>query len=882
MGRSWHRCLGTFALCLAIASLAGAPLARADDGGEAELDRMIAWWDGLGMPEVGTLPFVRVHYGASYSGGEVGRRWTHAFVLGETPEGRRLFGTDLAETVVKQGWLDYDRRFPAAPTKLPPSPILETVDVVDEVKAILDPPASPLGPPPRKRDGPLDPFGLEDSPPWRFQGAILARAVAARGAQDLALRIWRQIAEGSSGRSRHGSSTAFELLKRDVEARSLELWGQRTLRGSLSWAQGLSDFRALRARGVVSASPDMARWDALLARQSVEESQVAADAASNEPDPATAARRWVNGLPVCRDELPQDVPADSMDSRARLVRLGYAAVPALREALGDLRFTRSELRLEPDEYGYRTEWRIRRMRELALEALERIAHRDFFQGLPSDDAGWETLRSTVAAWWTTFEAEGELGILRRGVLARDGSSLAQARHLVARFPTAAPGTIRDALEGADPSMQVDLLGALTPLATPDVQTTLLSFTTPDRPLELRVAAAEALHRQGRGDGVERLLREWPRPDPDDRAMADLVTLLLHAAPGPALARMIATLDACPLALRAQLPSRLARLLGPADPFDPGALPPPTLSPQDVAAAERLLVGLFPDDRAFGMRGWANGVELLRVIGDRAAELAAYAWPDRYAFDSSASPEDRRRQRFVLLDRWRTAHGLEPVDPAATPGVPPLPPGVPERLVEAWRAAPDGAPRDAAASALVEAGLGTLPAVGRALASMGPYGPAAQAPERVSLDALRRRLASILREVSWSDTGPPPSPSLRALVEGMKGKPLAGDDLPAILVHVGRDLPDGATGIDLTATRESPASGYRLDLLLTTHHATWGQEKDGFIRSDGSGVGPILRPGKDFEDPRAWWRTSLAREIDAVLLDLDGERPPIRLTLVRLK
>ncbi len=845
------------------------------DADEAGLDRMIAWWDGLGMPDVGKLPFVRVHYGASYSGGEVVRRWTHAFVLGETAEGRRLLGTDLAETVVKQGWLEYDGRIPAAPVKLPPSSILETVEVVQEVKAILDPPSSPLGPPP-ERDGPRDSFGLDDHPPWRFQGAVLARAVAARGAKDLALRIWRQVAALPRGGPRYGSWTTLDLVKQDLEARVLVLWGQRVLAGERTWAQGLADFRALRARGVVSPSAEMGRWDALLERQSKEEAQVAADAASSEPDPAVAARRWVNALPVCRDGHPQDVPADSTDPRARLVGLGYAAVPALREALSDLRFTRSELRLEPDEYGYRTERRLRRMRELALETLERIAHRDFFQGLPSDEAGWEALRSTVSAWWAAFETEGEIGILRRGVLARDGSSVAQARQLVARFPDAAPGTIREALEGADLRMQVDLLAMLAPLSTPDVQAMLLAWAAPDRPLALRVAAAETLLRQGRRDGVERLLGEWPRLDPDDRAMAKLAAFLLTAAPGPSLTRMMATLDACPLELRAQLPSSLARLLAPADPAEPGAPPPPALTPQDVAAVERLVVTLLPDDRAFGMRGWANGVENLRRIGDRAAQFAAYFWPDRYAFDASASTGERRRQRFLMLNRWRREHGLDPVDASATPDVPPLPAGVAKRLVDAWLAAPDGAPRDAATTAMLEAGLGTLPAVGMAFLSLAPA-----APERVPLDALRRRIASILREVCWSDAGPLPSPSLRALVEGLKGKPLTGLDLTAILIHVAKSLPEGATGIDFTVTRDSPTSGCRMDLRLTTHEATWGDVKDGFMLSEGHGVGPILRPGRDLDHPSAWWRVSLAGDLDRVLLGVDGEAPPLRRALVRL-
>ncbi len=78
------------------------------------------------------------------------------------------------------------------------------------------------------------------------------------------------------------------------------------------------------------------------------------------------------------------------------------------------------------------------------------------------------------------------------------------------------------------------------------------------------------------------------------------------------------------------------------------------------------MGLLPDDREWGMRGWANGVELLRRIGDRAAQLASYLWPDRYTFDAGASPEARRIQRFALLNRWRAAHGLDPVDASAAP------------------------------------------------------------------------------------------------------------------------------------------------------------------------------------------------------------------------
>jgi hypothetical protein len=205
-----------------------------------------------------------------------------------------------------------------------------------------------------------------------------------------------------------------------------------------------------------------------------------------------------------------------------------------------------------------------------------------------------------------------------------------------------------------------------------------------------------------------------------------------------------------------------------------------------------------DDEDTGSRCSLPDAVQMRRVGEQAANVAVRFWPEKYSIDLSAAPAERIRQRYALFNRWRADQGLDPLSPPAPPSVAPVASAEAHRLIDGWLAAPDGALRDGAEAALLDAGLGVLPSLDSVLAAL----PASDT-RRVALGALRARIASVLREIRWADEGPVPDLALRAHVENQRGRPLTGRVLMSICRQVTVGLPEGATGLQFTVTRETP-------------------------------------------------------------------------------
>jgi hypothetical protein len=146
------------------------------------------------------------------------------------------------------------------------------------------------------------------------------------------------------------------------------------------------------------------------------------------------------------------------------------------------------------------------VQDVALEAINGIAAREFGDAIHVRDSLWPEIRERVDAWWATYQSKGEASVLSEGVRAKTRDSAEQARRLAARYPEHALDPIREAASGSPEHEAADLVAALAVVATPSVQVFLRECVAADRPLCVRMAAAEALHAQGADDGVHVLLR----------------------------------------------------------------------------------------------------------------------------------------------------------------------------------------------------------------------------------------------------------------------------------------------------------------------------------------------------------------------------------------
>lgn len=98
-----------------------------------------------------------------------------------------------------------------------------------------------------------------------------------------------------------------------------------------------------------------------------------------------------------RDDYPDDDPVER-----KLLRRGFAAVPALIEHLDDRRLTRS---LMLGFNNFRTQ--PRRLGELVADVLQKIAGDELGRHWLGRQLGDSAAKATVRAWWKKAQAEGE-------------------------------------------------------------------------------------------------------------------------------------------------------------------------------------------------------------------------------------------------------------------------------------------------------------------------------------------------------------------------------------------------------------------------------------------------------------------------------------------
>lgn len=136
------------------------------------------------------------------------------------------------------------------------------------------------------------------------------------------------------------------------------------------------------------------------------------------------------------------------------------------------------------------------------------------QGFGGPGVGWNA--PAWEQWLANLDAEAWRELQRKRHLPRvpldaDAAGLAKAVAWWDALEYPDVGTLPfvcEAAQGAEPRIDARLLEALAPLARPDVQDYLL-LRAPEGPFVARLAAAASLHAQGRHEGLDLLLAEWP-------------------------------------------------------------------------------------------------------------------------------------------------------------------------------------------------------------------------------------------------------------------------------------------------------------------------------------------------------------------------------------
>jgi hypothetical protein len=384
---------------------------------------------------------------------------------------------------------------------------------------------------------------------------------------------------------------------------------------------------------------------------------------------------WPGSCDIFRDlEGKEDTPAHY------LAKIGYGAVPQLIEALSDERFTRAaEDRGKWGETHY-----LLRVGDCAARVLSHIAALRFDSRgstLAERNRSGETagLQADVRAWYAELRRKGEKRLLMDNARRGDWDSYQQACRLLERYPDAALGPITAGMRAAhDRWTRKALLEVLDKIAGDGPVPCLMAEAREGPYASGRLAAAQALHRRGRPEGVAAMIAEWQVPRPGARhvgahepqwELGDVAAFLAGCGEVRAIEALARDLQKRPVALRLSVVSTFGEArgmfcLGCRAGLHIGEAHRGAAPPAVRAAAERLLLDALDDTEACsGMSGQWDGKAFKDPrVCDFAAHVLNQIDPARYGFDLGASRARRDRALRALRQAGRTAEGKPPREP----------------------------------------------------------------------------------------------------------------------------------------------------------------------------------------------------------------------------
>lgn len=539
----------------------------------------------------------------------------------------------------------------------------------------------------------------------------------------------------------------------------------------------------------------------------------------------------------------EDTPAH------KLVGIGYAAVPQLIEALDDQRFTRS-VGFHRDFYFSHF---VLRVGDCALAIIERIAGRSFYKRRSTSsemvkNGEASPVKKEVAAWWKGFQKKGEKQSLLDAVSAGDDNSPAQATVLLKKYPEAVLTAIIAGTRNAKrPWVRQQMVRIAAGIKGDSPVPFLLEELGNGPTLASRVQAALGLHRRGRTEAVEAMIREWEgtaqplaRPGHSGRPkwqdewderndFGSLISFLSGCGRPEAIKALGDGIRQRPVGLRMEIISSFGEG-GNMSVFSTGrggginTTERGKETPEVKAAIENLLFSALDDtDERSGMSGsWGRKSFRDPRMCDVAGHVLWRRQPKKYDFDISASLNVREKQRAVLKNTWRARQGLPSLPLPKPPEIKRVADAIVDPLLRKAVSAATDRTRQRALDELVGLGLGALPRAQEYL-----NGLAEDHKARGALESAVGRLAFTVREVVVDPGSAQPDRSLKDRLDAVAGKPLSPDGIIGIMLQVAQALPRGATGIKLRADRPGNGTGVEVSVTLTQRLFDQGGSQKGW-------------------------------------------------------
>lgn len=763
--------------------------AAAGEGLTDEESRTLRWFDSLGYPDLGKLPFVRFYGGAWQQVGNDPPEAVaeYGFLLSDDGKTVRIFTVGLATITLQPtgaGTPAHER------VRYEKAPLDEYVR--DGLRHLANPPEE-MWP-----SFPREPFGhLEYAPRLWFRLLVFADACARQGHPALAHELLR-VAETHEDFDGASEESVLAQLREQVASEALRGVMEDFGDHALSWSDLLSRCKWWKGRFGGMTNPE---W--------VDSTIPMIEAIVRGPatEPRDPVEKLILRLCDTRDmcwQLPAPDPAG-----AELVRLGVAAVPKLLDAWGDRRPTRCAGSYMSWQGYERPDVFVMNVGDVVRAILEEIAARRF-----------ESLEE-AAAWYRDVRALGEHDVLVREIRAGGREALRAAARLKERYPESAEAAILAGIATAkDGNMRLNLVVHLQTVRTATTDRFLLEESR-SADAGRRAMAAWLLLLRGNRDGIAPVVEAW-RSGESGEAVRDFLCACGDAG---AIAALEERFEAVPTYSRLDIVLQfVARTV-------PYASQPewPAVDAGWDAAVEKLLVRALGDGAH--NRGMGLSFQPYQLASPRNCDVAACVlaarWPDRYEFDPLALVGRRDRRIAELANRWRTAQGLEPLPVPELFRPKPLPEAV-ERELEASK--------DFAA--IERAGLSALPLVARRLAAT-----AADDPARAPLEDLRRRL---LCRVTSVDAPEDPGGVLGALKE----RPLTAPALVAALVALANSLPEGVTGYSLSVGRADDGTGIAVWMRLERGSARGDSKLNFDVVANRRQVAGLYGTG-DGRSPQSW-------------------------------
>lgn len=827
---------------------------------QSEMERDFAWFEGLGFPPPGDVPFVKVDTGwDARSDDEIQKNYVIGFLLHESADHLTIRDLGFSEHRLAK---KVDPMFKMRP------PTYERIDFAAHVRRFRE----------QEETGFLawsrDSFSAVPGVPGRSLTFIQAWLAAKRGHHDLAGELYSRARRVPEKVRRADIPEEFrESLEAQIS--HVLMWRAVAAFGDLEVGRPelLAEFERITKHFPDSEHSKRAGELAGLLRRMIAEDDARLALTPEEIQQLPVDEQVAEWVFRLRDQngrqWSQPGSCDIFNDWGRkergvspahmLVVLGNRAVPGLIEGLDDQRLTRS--------VGFHRDFHfshhVLRVGDCAARILARISGEGFFNRhrvvspLATDSAVPPTTKARAGLWWTEFQKVGEEEMLVRGVGAGGDEAVVKAKMLSERYPD----RLFDALvKGIDATRdawpRTALVGMLVKIdgdaAVPHLQKEMATSPV----LACRAAAAEALVVRGQSEtAISAMIEEWKdRSDWIKKSGGDswpegpvesLMNFLLCCDDPRAVRIVRESLRDCDSDLRYAILDFLWQPEGSWRASDETW----DFSAQTMTEIERLLIiGLEDLSVRSGLSGRRGDLSYADPRHcDMAAEGLAARFPDRYEADISASFKKRETMRIRSLNTWRKNAGLEPI--TGFPFIEPEPVDVATLDPLLSRIGDPGVLRE-----IEKLGLGTLPALWATERAM-PEGESEKQAARASVMRLANRVVRVTvdgkvanKDAAWL-----------VAVRKLEGMELTPERFAGVLRAFASGPNQGSGGISLIAIRHDDLTGIDVKLVIETletsatawgsvHYATCVQRgSHPLLGMSGSGTGSRYRESDGLND-----------------------------------